>query len=489
MNLLDRIVSVFSPGAALKRMQSRLAISHFRAYDAAQMGGKNSSWRTGSHSANTELRGAGNRLRERTREQARNNPYGRKPLRSIPANVVGSGIMASINAAGLSKRGLEALKKNWRRWAENAQSVDFDGRKTFYAMQSLAFRAMLESGEAFIIRRQRATGLELQLLEADFLDTQKDGLALVDGGKILQGIQYDNYGKRTGYWFFQTHPGEMSIGYNITSVFVPASDVIHLFQEERPGQQRGVPLGVSAINRSRDFSQYQDAQLIRQKIAACFSVFITKDIHGARPGELSATGSGLERVEPGIIEHLIPGESVQFAAPPPVEGYGEYSAGVLHEIAAGYDIPYELLTGDYSQVNFSSARMARMEFSRLVEEWQEFILIPVLCARVFEWWIQWQTISGNIREGMDVTATWTSPKMEFVDPLKEVKAMVEKVRANLISWQEAVRQLGYDPSEILEELKADAAAFDAAKLKPYSDPRFDIGREQQTQKSDATATE
>lgn len=477
MNVVDRIISFFSPSAALQRVQSRLAISQFRAYDAAQLSGKNKNWRAGALSATSELRGAGNRLRERSREQARNNPYPRRALRSIPGNVVGSGIMPAIRTESGGKGLTSKLKKAWKDWATSATLADWDERKTFYGIQNIAMRAMLESGEVFIVRRMDKNGLHLQILEADHLDTAKDGIQIVNGGYILQGIQFASTGKRVGYWLFQQHPGEQRINFKIESVFFSADDVIHLYEEERPGQQRGIPLGMSSITRSRDFSEYQDAQLIRQKIAACFSVFITKDVHSTLPGDSSNTGQPLERVEPGIIEHLLPGQEVQFAAPPPVEGYAEYSSGVLHEIAAGYDIPYEIMTGDYSQVNFSSARMARMEFSRLVTAWQEFVIIPQLCQRVFDWWVQWKKISGEIRENATVTASWTSPGMEFIDPLKEVKAMVERNRAGLMSWQEAVRQLGYDPEELLEELKADASAFDAAGIKPYSDPRFDMGRE------------
>lgn len=476
MNFIDRLISVFSPSAALRRVQSRLAIEQYRAYDAASNWGKNSNWRGGALSATSEIRGAGNRLRERSREQARNNPYSRRALRSIPANVVGSGIMPAIRTEGGGKGLTAKTKKLWRDWAGNASLVDWDERKTFYGLQSLAMRAMLESGEVFIVRRQDNKGLHMQLMESDHLDTQKDGIQLEGGGYIIQGIQFNAIGKRVGYWLFQQHPGELRINFKIESVFFRADDVIHLFEDERPGQQRGVPLGMSAITRARDFSEYQDAQLIRQKIAACFSVFITKDVHTARPSDLSSTGDSLERVEPGIIEHLLPGQSVQFASPPPVDGYAEYSAGVLHEIAAGYDVPYEILTGDYSQVNFSSARMARMEFAGLISGWQEFTLVPQLCQRVFEWWVQWHRIAGNIRENAIVSATWTAPGLQFVDPLKEIKAMVERVRAGLMSWQEAVRSLGYDPEEVMEELKADANAFDLAGLKPFSDPRYDAGR-------------
>ena len=41
-----------------------------------------------------------------------------------------------------------------------------------------------------------------------------------------------------------------------------------------------------------------------------------------------------------------------------MQGYSEYTSCQLHGISAGLEVPYEVLTNDYSQVNFSSSRMA-----------------------------------------------------------------------------------------------------------------------------------
>lgn len=479
MGWFDNIIGFFSPSTALRRVQNKAAINVLeRAYEAAQRGGKSKSWRGGSLSATSEVRTAGNLLRERSREQARNNPYPRRALRSIPFNTVGSGIIPAIRVDGAGKGSAPRIKKLWADWASST-GCDFDGRKTFYAIQALAMRSMLESGECFVIKRIDRDSIRLQVLEADHLDTLKDGIQLSDGGYIIQGIEFDSAGKRVAYWLYQQHPGDLRVNANFISKRFSADDVIHLFEEERPGQLRGVPLGMSAITRNRDFSEYQTAQLIRQKIAACFSVFITKDMHSALPGDLSATNAPLEKVEPGIIEHLQPGEQIQFASPAPVEGYAEYSTGILHEIAAGYEVPYEVLTGDYSQVNFSSARMARMEYAKYITALQEFVLIPVLCDRVLSWFSMFLRLKGEIRDTATIVASWTCPAMEFIDPSKEIKAMVEKVRGGLMSWQEGVRQLGYDPEEVLQQLIDDAKKFDSAGLLPYTDPRFDIGRQKE----------
>lgn len=484
MNIIDRIVSIFSPRIALSRLQSRYAYKAIeRSYDAGANGGRAKRFgSTGGLSATSEIRKSGTLLVNRSREMVQNSPYARRAIRAIGADVVGSGIRPSFSGK-VSKALAKKLKQDWKAWSESV-GADYDGRKTFFAMQRLCMRAVLESGDVFVIKRVTKTGLKLQVLESDYLDRLKDGIQVKDGGFIVLGIEFDKTGKRVAYWLHTQHPGDNRINFKMESQRFDVDDVIHIYQEERPGQLLGVPLGVTAINRLRDFKEYQDAQLIRQKIAACFSVFIAKQSDGMRPADgLAQSLNPYERVEPGMIEHLLPGESVSFGTPPPVEGFKDYSSGILHEVSAGYDVPYEVLSGDYSQVNFSSGRMARMTYSRFVAEWQEDLIIPLLCARVFDWWLQVTKIITPGAQTNGLVVEWTSPRMEFIDPMKEIKAMVERVRGGLISWQEAVRELGYDPETLMEELKADAAAFDAAGLMPTTDARYDATRQKEQQKS------
>ena len=54
--------------------------------------------------------------------------------------------------------------------------------------------------------------------------------------------------------------------------------------------------------------------------------------------------------------------------------------------------------------------------------------------------------------------------------------MTDAIRAGLLPWQEAIRQFGFDPDEVLAMLEADNASFDKAGLMLVSDPRHDPTR-------------
>lgn len=469
MNWLDRFIGLFSPSTMLKRVRNTIAA---RAYEAAGQNRRTKNLKGNrTTSANTDLREGLVKLRNRSRELIQNNPYARKAIKAIPANVIGVGIMPMIRVENekIQKR----LREEFDNWAQSVD-CDFDNRKTFAKIQQMSFRAMLESG-GVLLRRvySKQYGLQIQVLEIDHLDTSKDGFK-TEHGHCRQGIVFDDEGRRVGYYIWKSHPGELSIPLKIKSDFIPAADIIHLYDEERPGQLNGAPLGTASMIRMKDLDDYEDAQVIRQKVAACFSVFITSDDNGVF--QKDDDGNNIERVEPGMVHKLKPGEQISFATPPPVEGYGDYTKKILQSIAAGYDTTYETLTGDLSNVNFSSGRMGQLEFQRIVEEWQELLLIPILCRGVWKWFMDYAKISGFVNDKARVKCSWTAPRREFIDPLKEIKALIEQTRSGLISWQEAVRTLGFDPDEIIRQMEEDKARFDKLGTMPTSDPRFDAGR-------------
>jgi len=55
------------------------------------------------------------------------------------------------------------------------------------------------------------------------------------------------------------------------------------------------------------------------------------------------------------------GKDIKFNQPAATGGHGEYKRANLHTISADFRVAYELLTGDLSQVNYSSIRAGLVE--------------------------------------------------------------------------------------------------------------------------------
>ena len=181
-----------------------------------------------------------------------------------------------------------------------------------------------------------------------------------------------------------------------------------------------------------------------------------------------------DRVAPGMIYELSAGEDVKFGTPPTTQGSEAYGKSTLRGVAAGYGPTYESVTGDLSNVNFSSGRMGWLEFQRLVQHWQNNMLIPMLCNPVFDWFTGALKIGGGLQYGSKIVAQWTPPRREMIQPKEEIEALVMQVRAGLKSWQEAVRELGLNPETVLSELQKEQKNFDSAGLILTVDARHNL---------------
>jgi lambda family phage portal protein len=346
----------------------------------------------------------------------------------------------------------------------------------FYGLQALVMRHLFTDGEVLVRKVPRASGMKLsvpmqiQVLEADFLDLHKELERMDNGDFIVQGVQFNAQGKKVGYWLYDRHPGEMGTitmkGSN--SRFVPADEMLHLFRVDRAGQVRGVTWFAPIMIRMKDYSDFSDATLLRQKLAACFTAFVTtpEGTTGLDDTETPALG---EKLEPGIIEVLKQGQSIEFANPPTSGDFSTFTREQIRAMAKGIGVSYEVLSNDYSQVNFSSGRMGWIEFQRNIDQWRWHLLIPHFCLPVWGWFTEAAALVGM---GTDpVSSRWTPPKRDMIDPDKEIGASLKQVRAGMKSLSAAIREQGEEPNEVLTQMAEDNKTLDKLGLILDSDPR------------------
>lgn len=446
-----------------------------RKFDGAAKTKRTSRWFAPSTSANSENNQSLITLRNRARDLRRNNPYAARAVQGITANVVGHGIETQFRGDTLDLGKPSPIEDVWSAWT-CSKDFDYDGRHDIYGLQRLIMEAVVESGEVIVRKRYKAGlkfPLQYQVLEADFLDITKNYPSDPIGTHTIQGIEFDKQGKRTAYHLYEAHPGgydNQIFSSSLKSNRVPANEVLHIFRMERPGQARGVTWLAPVIIRLKDLDDYEDAQLMRQKIAACFTAFV-RDIQGevVDPNEDPDANEIGERLEPGIIEHLPNGKMIEFTAPPTVQNYAEYLSTMLHGIAAGMGATYELLTGDLSQVNFSSARMGWLEFQRNIQTWRFGILIPHFLDPVVEDFKNVTTLMGM--DSTKLVAQHVPPKREMIDPTKEIPATIEALRGGLTTWSDEIMSLGKDPGDHFQQYKKDMDLLDQLGIKLESDPR------------------
>jgi lambda family phage portal protein len=282
--------------------------------------------------------------------------------------------------------------------------------------------------------------------------------------------------------------GAMSSGSNLDIVRVDASEIIHLFRPLRPGQIRGEPWLARALVKLNELDQYDDAELVRKKTAAMFAGFITRlapedNLMGEGAADLN--GVALAGLEPGTMQILEPGEDIKFSQPADVGGsYSEFLRMQFRAVAAAMGVTYEQLTGDLTQVNYSSIRAGLLEFRRRVESLQHGVIVHQLCRPIWRAWMEQAVLEGAlvlpgfIRGGAQkrrqyLACKWIPQGWQWVDPKKEFDAMLTAIRAGLLSRSEAISANGYDAEDVDREIAADNARADALGLVLDSDPRHD----------------
>jgi len=487
LNWFDRTVGFFSPRSLLKRKKAKIYNEYLsRKYEGADRGRRTAGWITTGGTANAEIAGSKITVRNRSRDLVRNNPYAARGIQVIANNVIGRGIMTQIKLDMRSEISTKEKRINniWKAWA-NTTACDFEGIHNLAGMQRLLMRGVVESGDVLVrIRRvnrrffttDNGTRLELppiqlQILEGDFIATNQINRVLDNGNVIIEGVEVDPGGKVVAYHLFKNHPGNINI--NIQNTFdtirIDASEILFLYRVDRPGQLTGMPWLSPDIIRLRDFDLYEDAQLKRQQCAAMFTAFV-HDLEGIDDDEETKEQTELgEKMEPGLIEILPPGKTIELSDPPGADNYKEYTSVVLRSIAAGLGITYESLTGDLSDVNFSAGRMGWIEMQRNIDTWRANIMINQFLRPVFNWFKNSLELIGEAAP--NARPMFTAPKREMIDPAKEVAANKIAVRNGFKTLSEVVRESGADPDVHFTEYASDNEMLDKKKLILDSDAR------------------
>jgi len=410
-------------------------------------------------------------VKERARDSYRNVSWARRAVDTVVVGAVGAGIKPQVRVAAVDWK--QRVQAEWLRWTDAA---DFTGRYDVYGVQQAALRTAMVDGECLVrllVEPDQRIPLQVQLLAGEYLDSSR-----VDS-KTLSGIEYDGAGRRVAYWLFTKHPADAP---NMQSIRVPADQVIHLYAPIQPGVERGISWLAPALVPLRELQEFTEAALVRQKISALYCGYVqTQD--GSNP---LRPETGVPTLEPGSMVRLAAGETVDFSEPPDVgQSYEPFVRQQLRAIASALGIPYELLSGDVSQVTFASGRHALLEFRRQLESIQHHLMVFQLCRPIWAAWTRFAVAAGVLPEGDYSDVRWIAPLPEMLDAGAEVRAIIQRIRAGLMSRSEAVSLTGLDAEMLDSEIAADNLRADQLGNVYDSDPRKVT---QQGQANDTAAT-
>ena len=437
-----------------------------RNYTAANTGNLFADWVSGSNSADSNIRFNLRKIRDRCREQARNNDYAKRYLQLLVTNVVGQhGIRLQSKARNDDRRldfvGNQALETEWRKWCKIGNCT-IDGKMSFIDAQKLFIETLARDGEVLI--RHITTNdsndpYRIQFLDPDYLDEEKNQI-LNNDQEIIMGVKLDKFKKPISYMLFKENPYNTSFGRsNRQHIEVPAEDILHAYKPDRPEQTRGLPFMTTALARLKMLDGYEEAELVAARVGASKMGFITSPSGDAYVGDDTEDDyTPIMSAEAGTFEQLAEGQGIETFDPQhPTSGFDSFHKSVLRGIASGLGVSYVSLANNLEGVNYSSIRQGTLEERDNYRILQKF-MIDHFIQPVFEKWLL-QTMSfkenfllppSRYDKFVD-SAIFIGRSWGWIDPVKEVKANVDGLNAGIVTLQDVQSNYGRDVEELFEQ--------------------------------------
>jgi lambda family phage portal protein len=449
-----------------------------RRFQGAMIDRTTSSWLTTSEDINKELRADLDGLRQRSRDLARNNDLGRRFVKLVGRNIVGSsGIILQARVTNpdntpdtLANRAIEA---GWHAWGKRG-SAEVTGRMSWVDLCRAVAQTVSEDGEALvaIIRGKAAgnpEGLAFQLLDTGRLDTRKHREPGKNQNAILMGVEIDAQSRPVAYWL---RPNAQSVA----SVSTPAKDILHIYDAERPEQVRGVPWMHASMLAIHDLGEFTRSALLNARRSAdVLGYIITPD--GTADGLADDTEGGipLKINAPGTYDVLPDGSDIrtpEFAYPNTI--FEPFTKAIMRRVASGMDVAAHNLTGDMTDVNYSSARIAELEERDGWIQRQNWF-ISAFVEPVYQEWFRRAMTAGTLKNPNGsplpvgkadkfMAHEWQARRWAWVDPRKDIEAARLEVKSGIASPQMIAARNGVDIEDVLDSIAAFEAMVASKKL-------------------------
>jgi len=529
-------ISPVAPGSA--RTRARLpapAIARMRAIveDAsrhAYVGGSTVNrdiglWRPPNRSADADLLRDHKVVRARARDLERNHPYARQTIRMSRLGVIGTKIKYSCQPdwrfLGIddeeARRWAQDFERVWETYAHSPEFyIDAGRRLDFTGLMGLVHDADVMDGEALIAFEWDPDARWRSCWQAVDVDRLENPHGAPDSDYLRAGVQLNERGAPVGYHVRNGHPADIaltSINRTLTWSYVQRwsaygrTNIAHLYEVRRPGQTRGISVFAPVIRAMKMGQEYGELALAAAALQASFAAVLTSATdaenistmldsldtddttgnavtdyaldHLRKMGDYYGT-EGINFMIAGMkVHHLAPGDKLDLKTPGKhMAGYGEFQASKVKEYAAGTGTDPIAVSQDFSNVNYSSAKMAAAINYRSYAERRRRLGqgagLHMVGAHLDE-----LVFSGGMKLPKGVSpldyfdAKPALIKGDFLtqgapnlDPLKEIQALQNELMLGVSTIQQACAERGVDYLDMLDQLAREKADFEARGLPP-----------------------
>jgi len=451
-------------------------------------------WIMSSSTLDRDLHGQLDIQRREARRLARENPLVKQYLHLLTTNVIGSTgmrLQAQVrnNDGNLNKIMNDRIEAAW---GEFWKSPWADGRLSGVHGEHVLLKAVANDGEAFVRMvpgYPNKFGFALQMIDAELVDHSYNSARTGNDNEIRLGVEIDSWGRPVGFWCWSGFAGQ---GIDRKRIFIPAAEIIHLYDPDRIAQTRGVTWHYSIMLPLKMINGFVEAVLVAERTAACaFPVFKQSDLSDI---DENAKDFKIE-LNPGSGFTLPAGLSMESFTPShPGDRLGDFIKAGQRFISSGWGVSYNALANDLEGVNYSSMRsglLIERDRWRVLQEWW----IDRFRTPVYAEFTRCALLTGALkldsRDPAEFSAVkWIPRGWLWVDPLKDVNAAVISIENGLGCRTDYLAEQGRDFEDVCERLKDEKLVATAAGL-DFSNAAVtakDVNKQTEADQTDPEAT-
>lgn len=450
----------------------------------------------------------------RSRDLVRNDPNISSGVRLRQDGIVGSYFMLNARPNSIMLFGKEdntwedefseEIEERFAAYAESTKHwMDAGRRHTLTGLVRQAIEQHTVYGEVFasvewIRGNHRNYNTAIQMIDTDRLSTPYDKI----DKKISMGVQLGYWDEPIGYHVRMAHPSDWERGAELTQwKYMPLElkwgrqQMIHIFDQHRPGQNRGIGTMVSAIPEMKMSRQFREIVLQNAILNATYAATVESDLDASdifarlggtdfRPEEVQGAlenymighYSALSRIigksnqlkMGGLkVPHLPPGTKLSLQGAGQGGPLGtEFESSLDRKMAAAFGVSYEQFSRDYTKTNYSSGKMASVETYKAMLSIKKAVA-DRFATIVYRLWFEEALNKGvftSLRRSMPsfyegdnaefyTACDWIGASRGQVDELKETQAAVLRINNGISTLEDENAKLGKDWRKQLRQMK------------------------------------
>ena len=472
-------------------------------------------WMPSYASADQDILPVKEQLDARVRDTLRNDAYVAGGAQLHKDNIVGG--MYMLNAKPMGRVLGAGFDDAWEEeFQEEVEAkftlagetedcwLDRGGKMSFTDMVRLAVGIYVQSGEMLAVSdwdqdemRPFSTAIQfidLARLSNPGVSSDPKVQTLLMNDRLRGGIEIDEAGRPVAYYIRDRHPTEWRTTQIdkwrrvVAKMRWGRPRVIHIMEQERVNQHRGIAAITSALKELRITKRFRDIVLQNAVLNATFAATIESELDtnaiftrlggtsaqeynnavnnymGSWMSSIAAYNSGAKGLQlNGVkIPHLPPGTKLHMQPAGAGGPLGsDFEASLLRYIAASLGVSYEQLSKDYSETNYSSARAAMNETWKFMVG-RKRTVADRFANTVYRLWLEEALNRGQIdsmprsargaswlyadpyRVSAITRADWIGASRGQIDELKETQAAVLRLKYGLSTHEYEISRLGQD---------------------------------------------